>query len=179
MTTGYIALLRGINVAGHSPIGMAALRQTFESLGHEGVTTYLQSGNVIFRSSSDDPTALAGELATAIAADLGVSPRVLLRTWTEIASVVDNNAFLQRERDITKLHVTFLAEFPSLPDRERLKRPDGESANFAVVGREVYLHCPDGYGRTKLNNAFIERRLGVAATTRNWKTVSKLHELAG
>jgi uncharacterized protein (DUF1697 family) len=179
MTTGYVALLRGINVAGHSRVTMSRLRQTFEKLGHEGVSTYLQSGNVIFRSSSDDPTTLARELAKTIAADLGVSATVLLRTGREMAAVVENNPFLQRENDFTKLHVTFLAESPSVPNLQRLSRPEGESAEFAVLGREVYLHCPDGYGRTKLNNAFVERRLGVAATTRNWKTVSKLHELAG
>jgi uncharacterized protein (DUF1697 family) len=179
MTTGYIALLRGINVAGHARIAMPRLRQVFESQGHEGVTTYLQSGNVMFSSSQTNATALAGELAERITADLGVTVRVLLRTPGELAAVVDNNVFLRRADDVTKLHVTFLAEAPSAQHAERLTRPEGESADFAVVGREVYLHCPDGYGRTKLNNAFLERRLGVAATTRNWKTVTKLHELAG
>ncbi|MEO3786901.1 DUF1697 domain-containing protein [Actinocorallia sp. B10E7] len=174
---GYIALLRGINVGGGTRIGMAALRELFADLGHSEVKTYLQSGNVLF--TSDRPSeGLAGELENRIAADLGVNARVLLRTGDDLGRVFAGNPFLDRESDPVKLHVTFLEETPTPEQAAKLERPSGETAEFSLEGREVYLHCPDGYGRTKLNNAFLERRLGIAATTRNWKTVTALRDLA-
>ncbi|HEX2186287.1 MAG TPA: hypothetical protein VHN78_12360, partial [Chloroflexota bacterium] len=83
-----------------------------------------------------------------------------------------------REPDLSALHVTFLARTPPRDRAARLETTAGEADECALAGREVYIYCPHGYGRTKLNNAFIERRLGVAATTRNWKTVTTLRDLA-
>jgi len=85
---------------------------------------------------------------------------------------------LPRTPTPTKLHVTFLAEAPTAEQAGRLETPAAETAEFSLAGDEIHLHVPGGYGRTKLNNAFIERRLGMPATTRNWKTVNALHELA-
>ncbi|WP_106396301.1 DUF1697 domain-containing protein [Actinocorallia populi] len=164
----YIALLRGINVGGNTRIGMAALRESFADLGHTEVRTYLQSGNVFF-DSARPAESLAEELEVRIAADLGVSTRVLLRTEDELKHVLATHPFRDRE-DPAALHVAFLGETPTAV----LEKPTGEAAEFAAKGREVYLYCPNGYGRTKLNNAFLERRLGVVATTRNWKTVTAL-----
>jgi uncharacterized protein (DUF1697 family) len=177
MTT-YVALLRGINVGGRTKVGMADLRQVFVDLGHADVKTYLQSGNVLFESPEQTPSRLPGDIERRIAQELDMSVTVLLRTGDDLAEVVANNPFLARETDFAKLHVTFLAE---VPDRERAARiatPVGAPDEFSLAGREVFLLCPNGYGRTKLNNTYIERRLGVAATTRNWNTVTKLCELA-
>ena len=175
--TRYVALLRGINVGGRTRVGMDDLRRLFVALGHADVESYLQSGNVVFRSPVEEPARVAGEIEQGIARDLGVTVTVLVRTADDLARVVASNPFVSRETDPATLHVTFLAD---APDRERVARlatPSGEPDELALVGREVYLHCPNGYGRTKLNNAFIERRLGVAATTRNWRTVTTLGEL--
>ncbi|MBA2447231.1 MAG: DUF1697 domain-containing protein [Chloroflexi bacterium] len=177
MTT-YVALLRGINVGGRTRVGMDDLRRLFLGLGHADAKSYLQSGNVIFRGPVEESSRLAGGIERRITRDLGVTVTVLLRTKDDLAHVVANNPFLSRETDFTKLHVTFLADAPDHQRVARLDTPSGEPDELSLVGREVYLHCPNGYGRTKLNNAYIERRLGVAATTRNWKTVTTLCALA-
>ena len=177
MTT-YVALLRGVNVGGHAKIGMAALRKLIADLGHTEVRTYVQSGNVVFRSADERPTVLECAIEERIKQDLGVSTTVLLRSADEIARVAANNPFLEREDDAAKLHVAFLADEPD-PDRAaRFEPPPGQPEELALAGRELYLRYPNGSGRSKLNNAYIERRLGVAATNRNWNTVTKLRDLA-
>ena len=176
MTT-YVALLRGINVGGRTKVRMDDLRRAFAALCHADVKTYLQSGNVVFTCPEREPSRVAGEIERLIAGDLGVTTTVLLRRGHDLARLVANNPFLAGETDPTRLHVTFLAD---APDDDRVARLDttvGEPDAFSLVEREVYLHCPNGYGRTRLNNAFFERRLGVAATTRNWKTVTALRDL--
>lgn len=173
----YVALLRGINLGAHNKISMADLRTLFEAVGADDVTTYVQSGNVIFRSP-DSAAALGPAVERQISDRLGLDVTVLVRTKTQLAAVADGNPFAGRERDSTKLHVTFLAEEPERERVRDLDPPPSKRDEFRVVGREIYLHCPDGYGRSKLTNAFFEKRLGVAATTRNWKTVTKLAELA-
>jgi uncharacterized protein (DUF1697 family) len=177
MTT-YVALLRGINVGGRTRVGMDDLRQLFNALGHADVKSYLQSGNVIFKSAVEESSRLAAGIERSIARDLGLTVTVLLRTADELAQVVATNPFLGRGADPATLHVTFLAEMPDRDRAARVETPAGQPDELALVGREVYLHCPNGYGRTKLNNAYIERRLGVAATTRNWRTATTLRDLA-
>lgn len=173
----HVALLRGINVGGHTKVGMEDLRRVFLALDLAGVKTYLQSGNVIFTDDADESSRLAGDIEKRVARDLGMATRVLLRTKDDLAQVVTNNPFRTSELDPSKLHVTFLAGTPDPQWAALLETPIREPDEFALVGREVYLHCPNGYGRTKLNNAYIERRLGVIATTRSWNTVTKLHNL--
>jgi len=175
MTT-YLALLRGINLGSRNKIAMPALREVFTALGHGDVRTHLQTGNVIF-TATGDAASLAAELEKCVADDLGATTTVLLRTASEVAKVAGNNPLAGGAADPSKLHVTFLA---GRPDRGRVPRLDelaAEPEEFAVKGREVYLYCPNGYGRTKLSNANLEKRLGVAATTRTWKVVTTLHEL--
>ncbi|MEU9665817.1 DUF1697 domain-containing protein [Streptomyces bobili] len=175
----YVALLRGINVGGHAKIAMKDLRELFGELGFDEVQTYLQSGNVVF---ADPAGAAPGELRERIekrlSDGLGVPASVLLRTGESLARTVAANPYLDREDDPTKLHVTFLAERPTAEQAAGLQTPAGETAEFTLVGDEIHLHVPGGYGRTKLNNTFIERRLGIAATTRNWKSVNALRAMA-
>jgi uncharacterized protein (DUF1697 family) len=173
----YVALLRGINLGARNKVAMADLRALFEALGAEDVSTYVQSGNVVFTSCAG-ATELTGRIEQRIRADLGLDVKVLVRTQSELAKVAAGNPFGGGDRDVTKLHVTFLAE---KPDRPRVRGLDQDLAapdELRVVGREVYLHCPNGYGRSKLTNAFFEKTFGVPATTRNWRTVSKLAELS-
>jgi uncharacterized protein (DUF1697 family) len=172
-------LLRGINVTGRNQIKMADLTALFAGLGHEDVSTYVQSGNVIFRSASGSSVNLANDIAERIKRDLGLDVAVLLRTQDQLAKIVKDNPFIRNGADLATLHVTFLAESPDPALVREIDSALGEPDEFRVAGREVYLHCPNGYGRTKLNNTFWERRLKVAATTRNWRTVTTLHRLAG
>ncbi|UFR01869.1 DUF1697 domain-containing protein [Streptomyces sp. Go40/10] len=185
--TKHIALLRGVNVGGSARIAMKDLRGLFTDMGFEAVQTYLQSGNVVFGTPGASgitgarqprPAELAARIEQRLADDLGVSVTVLLRSCDSLARTLAANPYLDQEDDPAKLHVTFLAEAPTAEQAARLEVPAGETGVFTLVGDEIHLHVPDGYGRTKLNNSFIERRLGMRATTRNWKTVTALHQLA-
>lgn len=172
MPTTYVALLRGINLGARNKVAMVDLKALFAALGAEDVVTYVQSGNVVFAAAGD----LAEAAERRIRSDLGLDVKVLTRTAKELARVEARNPFAGR--DAKSLHVTFLAD---KPDRARARGLDPkrfEPDEFRVVGREVYLHCPNGYGRSKLTNAYFEKELGVAATTRNWRTVTSLAGLA-
>lgn len=174
----YVALLRGINLGGRNRIAMADLRALVAALGHEDVQTYLQSGNVVFRSADRSAQARRA-LEARIARDLGLAVTVLLRTKNDLTKLVARNPFAESADEARALHVTFLADAPHAGRARKLDPAQWSPDEFRLSGREVYLHCPNGYGRSKLSNAFFEQRLGVAATTRNWKTVTSLAELAG
>jgi uncharacterized protein (DUF1697 family) len=171
--TRFVALLRGVNVSGHRKVPMAELRGLCESIGLGDARTYLQSGNVVF-TSEVAPAAVGRALEAAIEAELGV-------TTTESSASVEHNPFLRASGGTESLYVTFLAAGAAPARRAVLDQTEVDAGpdEFAVSGTEVYLSCPGGYGRTKLNNSFFERRLAVTATTRNWKSVVALAEMAG
>ena len=171
----YVALLRGINLGARNKISMAALRELFEELGARNVRTYVQSGNVVFESARSARD-LRERIEQAIDRELGLDVRVLLRSARHLVDVVRNNPF--STHDGASLHVTFLEKRPKQSRVHELDPKQFLPDEFRVVGAEVYLHCPNGYGRSKLSNAFFESRLDVAATTRNWRTVTALAELA-
>jgi uncharacterized protein (DUF1697 family) len=173
----YVAMLRGVNVGAKNRIKMPALQRAFEDLGHADVVTYIQSGNVVFESASKSATALARAIEARIAKDLGCDVAVLLRSKAELARVVRSNPFLP-QADPARVHVTFLAEKPDAALVRAVNDYDAKGDAFVVRGRDVYLHTPNGYGNTKINNAFFEKKLNAVATTRNWNSVTKLLELA-
>jgi len=175
----YVALLRGVNVGGRSPLAMADLRALFVDLGHAAVRTYIQSGNVVFASPRTDQAALAAELEAGLAERLAVRSPVITRSAPELGRIAAGHPFAAEGLAPATLHVTFLAATPDPALVEALEPPVAAGERWAVLERQVYLYCPDGYGRTKLNNGYFERRLKVAATTRNWKTVGTLAEMAG
>jgi uncharacterized protein (DUF1697 family) len=175
--TRWLALLGGINIGGKTTVPMADLRTVFADLGYRQVQTYIQSGNVVFEEDTGDEDRLIAAIRPALAARFGWEIPVLLRARPELDAVVAGNPYLDRQDDPTKLLVTFLAAEPA-PDRvARLQPPPGETGELTLAGRQLYLHTPDGYGKSKLSNAYLAKVLGVAATTRNWKSVTKLHEL--
>jgi uncharacterized protein (DUF1697 family) len=159
---------------------MADLRALIEALPAEEVSTYLQSGNVVFRSAAPNAGAVAGAASARISSHLGTKVDVVVRSADDLARVVAHNPLASGGRDESKLHVTFLAAEPGRDRAAALGStvPGAGNDLFKVDGREVYIYCPDGYGRTKLNNAFFERKLGVAATTRNWRTVTRVDNMA-
>jgi uncharacterized protein (DUF1697 family) len=174
-----VAMLRGINVSGHKIVKMDALRDFFEANGFRDVRTYLQSGNVVFHSTE----ALQEDAAAALEAEserrFGFTIPILLRTLDELKQAVRRNPFLKQEGvDPAKLHVTFLAEAVTKAAAAPLAAVHAAADEFHLSGREIYLHCPGGYGRTKLSNNTLERLLKVRATTRNWKTVNALLAMA-
>jgi len=175
----YIAMLRGINVSGHKVIKMETLRSSFGALKLSNVQTYVRSGNVIFGCGDGSVAALCEKIEQRILRDFGFSVPVFLRTAKELQEIIRDNPFL-RETDIdhSKLHVTFLSDAAPKMALEALQPLAAQSERFRVLGRQVYLYCPDGYGRTKLSNTAIEKKLSVGATTRKWKTVNTLLALA-
>jgi uncharacterized protein (DUF1697 family) len=174
----YIAILRAINLGARNKISMADLRALFADLGAADVQTYVQSGNVVFTSALRSPPKLIEAIEARIRDGLGLDITVLVRTKEELEEVVEANPFLGDGRDATWLYVTFLAEAPDAARVRELEAMNFEPDECRVVGRHAYLHCPDGYGRSKLSNAFLERKLAVAATNRNWRTVTALAALA-
>lgn len=176
MTT-YVALLRGVNVSGKNRVQMADLRALVETLGYERVQTYIQSGNIVFESSTRSAAKVADAIASAMTQELALDVQVLVRTSRELTTLLTTNPLERRDVDSTKLHVTFLATSPAAATVHALDDVDAPPDEFAIVNREVFVHCPNGYGNTKLNNTFFEKKLGVAATTRNWRTVQTLASL--
>jgi uncharacterized protein (DUF1697 family) len=177
MTT-CLAMLRGINVGGHAKVAMADLRAAFVELEHHDVRTFIQSGNVIFTTSSS-PTTLPATIERELKSRFGFEIKVVVRTKAQLDAVVKHNPLLSEGREPAKLHVTFLASKPTSGHVAGLDTGRFLPDEFVVSGREVFVHCPDGYGRTKLNNTFFERALGVTATTRSWKTVLTLADMSG
>jgi uncharacterized protein (DUF1697 family) len=173
----YAALVRGINVGGRSAVKMEDLRSLFTDLGFDGVTSYLQSGNIVFESPRTDTAAIRESIEEQVRAELSLDATVLLRSGSELGLICRNNPFVDRTTNLTTLHVTFLADTPAAGRVSGL--PGGDrSEEFSVAGREIYLFCPNGYGRSKLTNTTFERRLATRATTRNWKTVLKLADMS-
>lgn len=170
----YVALLRGINLAGRNRVSMAELRSALESLGLEDVVTYIQSGNVLFSSRGGRAKELAASIEGRIAEAFGIDVVVLLRTPVELAKVARGNPFLRAGADPSKLHVVFLSGKPTQKAAAQLDPERSPPGEFRLEGREIYLHLPTGFGRSKLTVDYFERRLEVAATARNWKTVTKL-----
>ncbi len=171
----YVAMLRGINVGGQKIVKMENLRALFEALGFRRVRTYVQSGNVIFEASRTSPDSLSKNIKKKILSDYGFSVPLILRTLGEMKKIVNDNPFLkERGIDDSKLHVTFLSELPAETTLRKLDALNSLPDQFRIRSREVYLYCPNGYGRTKLSNSAFEKLLSVEATTRNWKTVNAL-----
>lgn len=164
----YIALLRGINVSGQKIIKMDQLKLMFENLGFQRVSTYVQSGNVRFESLTTNECALSERLSAQIKSDFGYEVPVIVLSRDTLQKIIETNPFSHLEP--AHLYVTFLASQPDDFDQEILlnKRQEGEALHFA--DHAIYLYCPNGYGKTKLSNNYIESKLKVVATTRNWKT---------
>lgn len=177
MTT-YISILRGINVSGQKLIKMVALKKIYESLNFGTIQTYIQSGNVIFSSTENDPKALETIIASKIASEFGFEVPVIVlnaKTWQ---TIIDNNPFAKDDqKESSCLHVTFLAEKPIPFSKESILEKKAPNEEIDFTQNAVYLYCPNGYGKTKLTNSFLENKLKVKATTRNWKTAKKLLQL--
>jgi uncharacterized protein (DUF1697 family) len=170
-----IALLRGINVSGRRTVRMTHLKRTVEQLGFGNVSTYLQSGNVIFDCRGAEAVQLGPHIEDKLSEAFGFTINVIIRTQQELEQIIDTNP-LVGSADVVrdKLYVTFLADVPDKTVVSKLDITPGTDEKFAIVGKEVFLYCPNGYARTKLNNAAFEKKLRTVATTRNWKTINKL-----
>jgi uncharacterized protein (DUF1697 family) len=172
-----VALLRAVNVGGRNRIAMADLRGLLEGLGYGEVRTHLQSGNAVFTAAGAPPEQLAREIECALAEEVDLAAKVLVRTRAELERAIVANPLLDVADDHSRLLVTFLSAAPDRETLGALAPAEFEPDVFAVGEREIYAWYPDGVRTTRLSNASWERRLGVVATGRNWNTVTRLLEL--
>jgi uncharacterized protein (DUF1697 family) len=170
-----IALLRGINIGPRQRVKMPELRALIEGLGYTDVETLVQSGNVVFTARAK-PATLEKQLEEEIEAQLGVDPKVVVRTRDELAAAIEANPF-EVPSNPKDLHVTFLSGEPDAAAREALEAADFGADRLAFRGREIYIAYDNGMGRSELAKQLTRAKLGVAATDRNWNTVTKLLEM--
>jgi len=183
----HVALLRGINLAGRNKVAMADLRAVVSELGHTDVSTYIQSGNVLFSAPAEaDAAAVALAMTEAIAVKLGVTSPIVVLTRDELAAVIAANPF-PGEPDHRRVHAVLLSEPPGPEMTGKLDAAVTQSAakgfrdRIQVTGRTLYLHTPEGYGRSDLAAALMRivsaPKAGTTGTARNWATVTKLLSL--
>jgi len=176
-TMKQVALLRGINVGGKHRLAMSELVGLFEEAGCRGVTTYIQSGNVVFKASEALAGMVAKEVRSRILTRHGFDVPIVVRTARELARVMDGNPFLKERVPTAALHVMFLSESPPASRAAKLDYAKSPGDSFVLVGREIYLHLPNGVARTKLTNAYFDAALGTISTGRNWATVAAIERL--
>jgi len=171
----YISILRGINVSGKNIIKMTDLKQLYEGLSFIDVQTYIQSGNVIFRTKEQNIVSIEKTITEQISAQYGYDIPVLILKSEKLRKIIESVPF--KNIDTSKLHVTFLTNKCTNSPIDQIMEKKASSELVHLTEEAVYIFCPDGYGKTKLSNNYLEKKLKVAATTRNWKTVNKLLEL--
>ncbi len=173
----YIALLRGINVSGQKKIRMADLRATLEGIELQSVTTYIQSGNICFQSQNARRKELETTIQRAIYTDFGFNVPTLVLNGADIMGILESNPF-KDETNEKGLYFVLLKETPSETLVSEFSTLKFENEDFHVTDNCVYLNCKTGYGKAKLSNNLIERKLGVEATARNLRTMKKLLEMS-
>ena len=176
----FVALLRGINLADRNRVSMDSLRAICESLGHTGVRTYIQSGNVVFRTKRKSAGEIALALQSALEKVAGIKSDVVLRTREQLQLAVEKNPFRSRN-DIPgdRLLVTFFDREPTREAAAKVNAMNLPPEEFQLIGRELYVFFPNGVGRSKFPAASITKALNASGTARNWNTVLKLLEMTG
>jgi len=174
----YVALLRGINVNGQKMVKMDLLKNIFEEMRFENVKTYIQTGNVIFDSQEGQKDFLCNEIKDKIKQTLEFEVPIILKEIEQLEAVICDNPFGNRNLlENEKLHVTFLESEPSSEVADILKDYKEDKDEIILQGENVYILCKNGYGKTKFTNSFLESKLKVKGTTRNFNTINKIVEL--
>ncbi len=176
MTT-YISILRGINVGSHKRIKMVVLHKIFKDLGFTNIQIYIQSGNIVFQCTEQQPQCLEKQIEQQIQQELGFEVPVIILDVSTLDNILQNNPF-SAESDSTLLYVTLLAAIPKEKNLDKLKLQNSPSDQFLINNQVIYLYCLNGYGKTKLTNTYFESKLQVKASTRNWKTLLHLYKMA-
>ena len=174
----YVALLRGINVNGKKMVKMDLLKSIFEEMKFENIETYIQTGNVIFDSQEVQKNSLCNKIKDKLKDTLGFEVPVILKEIEELEAVIGDNPFRNRNLlENEKLHVTFLEREPSSEVADIFNDYKEDKDEIILHGENVYILCRNGYGKTKFSNSFLESKLKVKGTTRNFKTINKIVEL--
>jgi uncharacterized protein (DUF1697 family) len=170
-----IALLRGVNVGGNI-LKMDRLRELCAALGAKNARAYVQSGNIVFEAAGS-PSSWEAKLEKKLAGESRLPVSVMVRSAAEISTVVADNPFMKEKAiDTARLAVTFLQQVPAKPALAALAALKIGSERYHHAGKEIYLHCPDGFGNAKLY--LLDKVLKQKTTTRNWNTVTKLCEMS-
>lgn len=171
----YITVLRGVNLGKHNQIKMDALKQLFVSLGFTEVSTYIQSGNVVFQALQKSTDYWSQHIHDAILNTFGLDIPTLTLTLDELQQVAAAQPWAaDSEKDRAFFHVTFLEKMPQEALLAKIEKEKYLPDEWKCIGKAIYLYCPNGYGNTKLSNTFLENKLKVPATTRNWRTTLEL-----
>jgi uncharacterized protein (DUF1697 family) len=174
-----ISMLRGVNLGAHNRIKMDALRALYESLKFEDPRTYVQSGNVIFRTKEKNSPALAKKIQQAIEHTFKCSPEVILRTTDELKKAIAASPFADRRNlEPGKILVTFLAAEPGPQARTTLLSLRSYPEEIHLKGRELYIYFPDGAGKSKLPWSRLEKLFQTTGTARNWNSVTNMLAMA-
>ncbi len=176
--TAFVSLFRGINVGGHHKVRMDELKKVHESLELKDVVTYIQSGNVVFKSDDADVIQLQKHIEDGVEKSFGFHAEVLIRTSAELKDIIEKNPFqAQQHKESKWVVVMFLATHPDTTAQENLLKAHAGPEELFILGKEVYIYYPDGMGSSKLSGSFIEKKLKTVGTARNWNTVLRLQEL--
>jgi uncharacterized protein (DUF1697 family) len=174
----HVALLRGVNVGGANKLAMSDLKAIFEEAGCAEVATIIQSGNIVFEAPAKLLKGLPTRIAEQIRTRFGLKTPVILRSGAELRTIVERNPFIAAGVAEASLHVMCLATRPAPSDIATLDPQRAPPDEFIVVGQDIYLHLPNGVGRSKLTNAYFDKTLRTIGTMRNWRTIAKLCEAA-
>ncbi len=175
----YIALLRGINVSGHKLIKMVELKTMFERIGFNNVTTYIQSGNVVFSSTNKEVEGIQNEIKKAILKQFGFDVDIQVLEYSRLKKIKEVHSFLKgNEEQLKAIYYTLLAEKPNNYLVAELNKLEQTVEFFQITDEAIYCFYPNGYGNSKWHNMFFEKKLKVSCTTRNYNTMLKLCELA-
>jgi len=176
----YISFLRGVNMTGHNSIKMTDLSALYKNLGFSDPETYIQSGNVIFSSVNELAVPdIAFKIEKAILERFEYYVPVMIRTVEEMGKLLSVNPFLDEENfEPSKMAVILLYENPSEAQIQKVINIEYPPDKFKISGSEIFIYCPNGFGRTKLYTNFFEKKMGVTGTARNWKTVTTILNIA-
>ena len=176
--TRFVSLFRGINVGGNKSVRMDALKELHESLGLQRVETYIQSGNVVFTSDDAIPSQLSRQIEEAFEHKFGFLSKVMVRTAEQFNVIIENSPFKDQPMKESKwVVVMFLASDPINTALEDIQKTYSGPEELHIIGQEVYIYYPEGIGRSKLTNTFLEKKLKTMGTARNWNTVLKLQKM--
>ena len=176
--TRFVSLFRGINVGGHQAVRMDALKELHESLGLQDVATYIQSGNVVFTGDDADVAQIQKDIEDGFAQKFGFRVKVMVRTADEFNVIIENNPFQnQPMKELKWVVAMFLASHPISTALEDIQKTYTGPEELHIIGQEVYIYYPEGIGRSKLTNTFLEKKLKTMGTARNWNTVLRLQKM--
>lgn len=175
-----VSLLRGVNMTGHNTVKMTDLVAVYRKLGLRDAESYIQSGNVIFNIPENKSLQLlSSRIEEAILKKFNFKIPVIIRTLDELKETISVDLFKdEKSFNEDRLSVIFLKEFPQPEQIEKVKSIDYPPDKFKIIGKEIFIYCPNGFGKTKLYTSFFENKMKVTGTARNWKTVNKIFELA-